>query len=101
MYNYLLAQQRGLWDWYNVHMIHSKTVEDLAFRSVVRLAERTGAGMYFVHVTAKEGLDVIMEARSRGIPVYGEVLTLALSFNCDRYKEEDGMKLPYLPVLEV
>ena len=38
MYNYLLAQQRGQWDWYNVHLIHSKTVEDLVFRSVLRLA---------------------------------------------------------------
>ena len=25
MYNYLMAQQRGLWDWHNVHLIHSKT----------------------------------------------------------------------------
>jgi dihydropyrimidinase len=100
MYNYLLAQQRGHWDWYNVHLIHSKTVEDLAFRSVVRLAERTGAGTYFVHVTAKEGVDSIAEARSRGMPVYGEVLTLALSFNCDRYKEEDGMKYHTYPSLK-
>jgi hypothetical protein len=38
MYNYLLAQQRGLWDWYNVHQIHYKLVEDLAFQKVVRLA---------------------------------------------------------------
>ena len=100
MYNYLLAQQRGHWDWHNVHLIHSKAVEDLAFRSVVRLAERTGAGMYFVHVTAKDGLDVISEARSRGMAVYGEVLTLALSFNCDRYKEEDGMKYHTYPSLK-
>jgi dihydropyrimidinase len=100
MYNYLLAQQRGLWDWYNVHMIHSKTVEDLAFRAVLRLAERTGAGLYFVHVTAKEGLDAISEARSRRMPVYGEVLTLALSFNCDQYKEEDGMKYHTYPSLK-
>ncbi len=100
MYNYLLAQQRGQWDWHNVHLIHSKTVEDLAFRSVLRLAERTGAGLYFVHVTAKDGLDAIAEARSRGLPVYGEVLTLALSFNCDRYKEEDGMKYHTFPSLK-
>jgi dihydropyrimidinase len=100
MYNYLLAQQRGHWDWHNVHLIHSKAVEDLAFRSVVRLAERTGAGMYFVHVTAKDGLDVISEARSKGMAVYGEVLTLALSFNCDRYKEEDGMKYHTYPSLK-
>ena len=100
MYNYLLAQQRGHWDWYNVHLIHSKTVEDLAFRSTVRLAERTGVGLYFVHVTAKDGLDVISEARSNGMPVYGEVLTLALSFNCDRYREPDGMKYHTYPSLK-
>lgn len=100
MYNYLLAQQRGHWDWYNVHQIHSKTVEDLAFQSVLRLAQRTGVGLYFVHVTAKEGTDAIAEARSRGMPVYGEVLTLALSFNCDRYREEDGMKYHTYPSLK-
>ena len=100
MYNYLLAQQRGHWDWYNVHMIHSKAVEDLAFRSVVRLAQRTGVGLYFVHVTASDGLDVISEARSLGMPVYGEVLTLALSFNCENYKEEDGMKYHTYPSLK-
>jgi|AP45_3_1055517.scaffolds.fasta_scaffold12922_2 dihydropyrimidinase len=100
MYNYLLAQQRGLWDWHNVHMIHSKTVEDLAFRSVLRLAEQTEVGLYFVHVTAKEGLDAISEARSRGMPVYGEVLTLALSFNCEQYKEPDGMKYHTYPSLK-
>ena len=100
MYNYLLAKQRGFWDWHNVHKIHSNTVEDLAFRSVVRLAEHTGVGLYFVHVTAKEGMDAIAEARSRRMPVYGEVLTLALSFNCDRYKEEDGMKYHTYPSLK-
>ncbi len=100
MYNYLLAQQRGQWDWYNVHLIHSKTVEDLAFRSVLRLAERNEVGLYFVHVTAKEGMDAIAEARSRNMPVYGEVLTLALSFNCDQYQEEDGMKYHTYPSLK-
>ena len=42
MYNYLLAQQRGIWDWYNVHLIHSKEVEDLAFRDAIRIAEQNG-----------------------------------------------------------
>jgi dihydropyrimidinase len=38
MYNYLLAQQRGQWDWYNVHLIHSAcgtTVPGRAGRSRV------------------------------------------------------------------
>ncbi|MEE8477811.1 MAG: amidohydrolase family protein, partial [Gemmatimonadales bacterium] len=100
MYNYLMAQQRGIWDYHNVHLIHSKDVEDFAFRNVVRMAERAGTGMYFVHVTAKDGLDVIAEARSNGQPVYGEVLTLALSFGAERYKESDGMKYHTYPSLK-
>ena len=100
MYNYLMAQQRDQWEWYNANLIHSKAVEDLAFRHVTRMAERTGAGMYFVHVTAKDGVDVIAECRSNGQPVYGEVLTLALSFDATRYHEDDGMKYHTYPSLK-
>lgn len=100
MYNYLLAQQRGIWDWYNVHLVHSKEVEDLAFRDAIRIAERNGAGMYFVHVTASDGVNAVAAARSRGLPVYGEVLTLALSFNAWQYREPDGMKYHTYPSLK-
>ena len=100
MYNYLMAKERGHWDWHNVHLVHSKEVEDLAFQHVVRLARRNEVGMYFVHVTAQEGLEAIMEARADGLPVYGEVLTMALSFNCERYREEDGMKYHTYPSLK-
>ena len=100
MYNYLTAHERGRWDWHNAHLIHSNLVEDMAFRRTVWLAQRTGVGMYFVHVTAHEGKDAIAEARSDGMPVYGEVLTLALSFECSRYMEEDGMKYHTFPSLK-
>ena len=100
MYNYLLAQQRGIWDWYNVHLVHSKEVEDLAFRDAIRIAERNGAGMYFVHVTASDGVNAVAAARSRGLPVYGEVLTLALSFHAWQYREPDGMKYHTYPSLK-
>ncbi len=100
MYNYLLAQQRGIWDWYNVHLIHSKEVEDLAFRDVIRIAEQNGAGMYFVHVTGSDGVNAVAAARSRGLAVYGEVLTLALSFNAWQYREADGMKYHTYPSLK-
>ena len=100
MYNYLLAQQRGMWDWYNAHLIHSKEVEDVAFRDVIRIAEHNGAGMYFVHVTGNDGVNAVAAARSRGLPVYGEVLTLALSFNAFQYREPDGMKYHTYPSLK-
>ena len=57
--------------------------------------------MYFVHVTASDGLDVISEARADGMPVYGEVLTLALSFEAEQYKESDGMKYHTYPFAQV
>ena len=100
MYNYLMAQQRGMWDWYNAHLIHSKEVEDVAFRDVIRIAEQNGAGMYFVHVTGSDGVNAVAAARSRGQAVYGEVLTLALSFNAFQYREPDGMKYHTYPSLK-
>ena len=100
MYNYLMAQQRNMWDWYNAHLIHSKEVEDLAFRDVIRIAEQNGAGMYFVHVTGNDGVNAVAAARSRGQAVYGEVLTLALSFNAFQYREPDGMKYHTYPSLK-
>ena len=90
----------GMWDWYNAHLIHSKEVEDVAFRDVIRIAEQNGAGMYFVHVTGSDGVNAVAAARSRGQAVYGEVLTLALSFNAFQYREPDGMKYHTYPSLK-
>lgn len=56
--------------------------------------------MYFVHVTGNDGVNAVAAARSRGLPVYGEVLTLALSFNCWQYREPDGMKYHTYPSLK-
>ena len=51
---------------YNLHLVHNNISEDLAFRHIIRLAKHTGVGIYFVHVTAKEGVAAIAEARSEG-----------------------------------
>ena len=40
---------------YNLHLVHNNLSEDLAFRHIIRLAGHTGAAVYFVHTTAKEG----------------------------------------------
>ncbi|MBI4200945.1 MAG: amidohydrolase family protein [Chloroflexi bacterium] len=99
-YNYATARQRGLWDWYNMHLIRSNLSEDLSVRRVIRRAEQTGAAMYVVHTSAKEGVNAIAEARSRGLPIYGETILLYCSFNCERYKEPDGMKYHTYPSLK-
>ena len=73
-----------------LHEAHSNLSEDLSFRRVIRLAEWTGAAIYMMHVSAKEGVDAIAEARSRGQPVFGETLHHFANFSSQVYKDPDG-----------
>ena len=99
-YNYSLAQEKGLWDWWNMHHIHTNVSEDVSFRRVIRLAERVGCPIYFVHVSAGEGVEAVGDARSRGLPVYGETLHNYACFSAENYREENGMKYHTYPSLK-
>jgi dihydropyrimidinase len=99
-YAYATAKQRDLWDWPNMPKMHPQLSEDVSFRRTIRLAEQCGAGLYLVHVSAKEGVDAIAEARVRGQAVYGETLHNYASFTEDNYHEPDGMKYHTYPSLK-
>ena len=99
-YNYSRAQERGQWDWWNMHLIHSNESEDVSFRRVIRLAERHESPIYFVHVSAKEGVNAVAEARSRGLPIYGETLHNYACFTAENYREPEGMKYHTYPSLK-
>jgi len=86
--------------WFNLHEVHSALSEDLAFRRVLRLAREAEAAVYFVHVTARAGVDAIAEARSAGRPAYGEVLHNYLCFTSADYRSLDGMKIQTYPALK-
>lgn len=73
-----------------LHTAHPNVSEDLAFRRVIRLAEWTGAAIYLMHVSAKEGVQAVAEARSRGQAVYAETLHHYASFTSQVYQESDG-----------
>ncbi len=85
---------------YNLHLVHNNLSEDLSFRKVIRLAQHTGVGVYFVHVTAKEGVAAIAEARSQGRPIYGEALHNYLEFTCEDYKKPDGTAIHTYPAIK-
>ena len=85
---------------HNLHLVHSNLSEDLAFRHILRLAAHTGAGIYFVHVTAKEGVAAIDEARTEGRPVYGEALHNYLHFTCEDYKKPGGTAIHTYPAIK-
>jgi dihydropyrimidinase len=85
---------------YNLHLVHNNISEDLAFRHIIRLAKHTGVGIYFVHVTAKEGVAAIAEARGEGMPVYGEALHNYLQFTCEDYKKLGGTAIHTYPAIK-
>ena len=99
-YNYAMARERGQWEWWNMHLIHTNLSEDVSFRRVIRLAERKRAAVYFVHTSAREGVQAVGEARKRGLPVYGETLHNYACFNADNYREPDGMRYHTYPSLK-
>ncbi len=100
MYNHQRLKAEGRDEWYNLHLVHSNMSEDISFRRVIRAAEWTGAAVYLVHVSAREGVQAIQEARSKGLPVYGETIHNYVSFTAEDYKKPDGMKYHTYPSLK-
>ena len=98
MYNKLAVEERN--EWWNMHLVHSNESEDVSFRRVLRVSEWTGSPVYFVHVSAREGIQAIGESRAKGMPIYGETLHNYCCFNADNYKEENGMKYHTYPSLK-
>ncbi len=96
-WNYELAREQEEWAWYYLPKIRSNLSEDLAVRRAITVAEHTGAAMYIVHASAREGVDAIAESRAKGHPVDGETILLYCSFNSENYMEHDGMKYHTYP----
>jgi len=98
MYHKLAEEERM--QWWNMNLVHNNESEDVSFRRVLNVAEWTGSPVYFVHVSARQGIQAIGEARSKGMPVYGETLHNYCCFNADNYREENGMKYHTYPSLK-
>ena len=56
--------------------------------------------MYFVHISAKEGVSAVREARGRGLPINGETLHNYVSFTAEDYKKPDGPKCHTYPSMK-
>ena len=67
----------------NAHLVHTNVGEELAVRTVARLAEDAGAALYVAHVCGEPALDAVAERRAAGQPVYGEVLHNCLCFSLE------------------
>jgi dihydropyrimidinase len=59
-------------------------VEELAIRRALLLAERTGSPLYIFHMAAGAGVHALAEARTKGLPMYGETLIVYLSYTAEK-----------------
>jgi dihydropyrimidinase len=100
MYSYKRLEREGKWAFPNVHLAHNTLSEALSFRRVIGLAERVGAPIYLMHVSAAEGVAAIAESRAKGFPIYGETLQHYLAFNADAYHRENGQRFHTYPSLK-
>ncbi len=81
-------------------LVHNKLSELLAFRRTIQLAAHTGAAVYFVHTSAKEGVDAVAEARANGLPIYSETLHHYACFTAEDYKTPRGFCYHTYPSLK-
>ena len=90
----------GRMDGTNLHLVHNKLSELLSFRRTITLARASGAAVYFVHTSAREGVEAVVEARALGLPVYGETLHQYACFNAEYYKSPRGFCAHTYPSLK-
>ncbi len=89
-FNYEKFREEGRMDGTNLHLVHSKISEKLAFNRTIQLAHATGAAVYFVHTSAREGVESVVEARGHNLPIYAETLHHYACFCADDYKRPRG-----------
>jgi dihydropyrimidinase len=64
--------------------------EDVAIRSATQLAAKTGAAIYFVHLSSRVALAALAEAKARGLRVYGETRPLYLYLTRELFEHPDA-----------
>ena len=84
-----------------MHLVHSKLSEHISFRRTILLAEAKEAAIYFVHISAKEGVEAVAEARAKGLPVYGETLHHYACHHAGEYLEPRGFCYHTYPSLKL
>jgi len=100
-FNYERFREEKRMEGSNLHLVHTKLSESLAFRRTIALARASGAAVYFVHTSAREGVEAVAEARGQGLPIYAETLHQYACFNAEYYKTPRGFCSHTYPSLKL
>jgi dihydropyrimidinase len=98
--NEVLERQGKLSPYYHA-VSRPNIAEEEAVARAAKMVELTGSRIYIVHLSSKEGLWKVKEARDRGIDVYAETCPQYLLLTEERYKEPgfNGAKYVMSPPL--
>ncbi len=75
-------------------------VEAEAIQRVVQWSEATGGQLYIVHMSTKEGTEIIRAAQGRGVPVIAETCVQYLVLDDSVFAREDGHLFACCPQLK-
>jgi len=94
------ALERGETDPIYHGMVRKSILEGEATHRAIKLAELTGVQLYIVHLSAKEALDEVIQARDQGLNVYAETCPQYLFLSLDNLGNGfDGAKYVCSPPL--
>ena len=93
--NEVLEKEGKLTPYYHA-LSRPNIAEEEAIARAAKMVELTGSRIYIVHLSSKEGLFKVKEARDKGIDVFAETCPQYLLLNEDRYKEPDFQGAKYV-----
>ena len=93
--NEVLAKEGKLEPYYHA-VSRPNIAEEEAIGRAAKMVELTGSRIYIVHLSSKEGLWKVKEARDRGIDVYAETCPQYLVLDETRYKEPNWNGAKYV-----
>jgi dihydropyrimidinase len=93
--NEVLAKEGKLEPYYHA-VSRPNIAEEEAIGRAAKMVELTGSRIYIVHLSSREGLWKVKEARDRGIDVYAETCPQYLVLDETRYKEPDWNGAKYV-----
>lgn len=98
--NEVLAREKKLAPYYHA-VSRPNIAEEEAVHRAAKMVEMTCSRIYIVHLSSKEGLGRVKEARDRGVQVYAETCPQYLLLDDGRYKEPrwNGAKYVMSPPL--
>jgi dihydropyrimidinase len=98
--NEVLEKEGKLTPYYHA-VSRPNIAEEEAIYRAAKMVELTNSRIYIVHLSSKEGLEVVKNARARKVNVYAETCPQYLLLSEERYKEPDfnGAKYVMSPPL--